>query len=216
MKETYDKALYEVLRHEGGYVNHPKDPGGATNKGVTQNTYNSWRRSRGLSARSVRLITDGEVASIYRQNYWNVVRGDELPFGLDFAVFDFGVNSGPSRAVRYLQALVGAAQDGRMGPLTLAAVARYPDTEQLINRYMDRRLAFLRSLGTWPTFGKGWTRRVSEVRAEAIALAQRGRAMNPPAPPQPPVVPTTPAPQPEPTVGFWTALWRLLFPRKDT
>lgn len=159
---NYKPGLKLVLAHEGGFVNHPKDPGGATNKGVTQKVYDAYRKVNGLPVQSVRNISDSEVAEIYQKQYWRLVRGDSLPAGLDYAVFDFAVNSGVSRAIRYLQRLVGVEDDAVIGNMTLAAIyeAAKKDEEGLIIRYCANRMAFLKSLGTFPTFGKGWTRRV--------------------------------------------------------
>ncbi len=159
---NYKASLALVLAHEGGYVNHPKDPGGATNKGVTQKVYDAYRRVKGAKLQSVRYISDDEVSEIYQKQYWKLVRGDSLPAGLDYAVFDFGVNSGISRAVRYLQRLVGVEDDGIIGNMTLAAIydAAKKNEEALIVNYCANRMVFLKSLGTFSTFGKGWTRRV--------------------------------------------------------
>lgn len=159
-----------ILKHEGGYVNHPKDPGGATNKGVIQSTYDSWRDRQGQPRQSVRSIADAEVAAIYRRDYWDAVKGDDLPAGVDYAVFDFAVNSGINRASRYLQEVARVAADGSIGPATLAAVKALP-ASTIINGLCDARMAFLRRLSTFPTFGKGWTRRVDEVRATALGHA---------------------------------------------
>lgn len=169
MRQNYDKALSAVLVHEGGYVNHPRDPGGATNRGVTQTVYDDWRVTHGLPERSVKAITDAEVMAVYRQNYWNRVKGDELPSGVDYAVFDFAVNSGISRAIRYLQTAAGVESDGVIGPMTLEAV-RAMSAPGLIDRLCDERLAFLKRLPIFDTFGKGWTRRVEDVRAKAKAM----------------------------------------------
>lgn len=159
---NYKPSLSLVLCHEGGYVNHPKDPGGATNQGVTQAVYDAYRKLKGLPLQSVKLISSAEVAEIYQKQYWRQVKGDDLPAGLDYAVFDFGVNSGVSRAIRYLQRLVGVEDDGVIGNATLSATyeAARKNEETLIATYCANRLAFLKSLGTFATFGKGWTRRV--------------------------------------------------------
>lgn len=170
MKNNFGKCLSLVLVHEGGYVNDPHDPGGATNKGVTQAVYDGWRKSHGQAVQSVRHISVDEIAGIYRMLYWDRVRGDDLPSGLDYAVFDFAVNSGVNRAAKYLQALAGAAQDGLIGKGTLGAVAA-KDTRGLIGALCDRRVSFLRNLSTFWRFGKGWTRRVAEVRAVALSMA---------------------------------------------
>lgn len=168
MKESFGLALKEVLRHEGGYVNHPADPGGATNKGVTQATYNGYRKSKGQASRSVKQITEDELKDIYQSLYWNKIRGDDLPVGVDLAVFDFAVNSGPARAAKFLQSLVGVTADGVIGPKSIEAA----NSKQfgLVDRLCDERLRFLQSLKTWATFGKGWSNRVSSVRTVAKSM----------------------------------------------
>ena len=165
---NFDKALAYVLEHEGGYVNHPRDPGGETNRGVTKAVYDAYRKVRARPIQSVKYITDAEVKAIYKFQYWDKVQGDYLPAGLDYAVFDFAVNSGVGRASKYLQAVLGVAQDGQIGAKTLAAIDNPVAT---INALCDRRMAFLRNLGTFITFGKGWTRRVQGVRAHALEMA---------------------------------------------
>lgn len=159
---NFRNSLALVLAHEGGFVNHPADPGGATNFGVTQKVYDAYRRYHGLKLQSVRHIASSEVSDIYNKNYWRLVRGDSLPFGLDYAVFDFAVNSGVGRAVRYLQRAVGVEDDSVIGMLTLAAIEEKikANEEALIAQYCANRMTFLQSLGTFKTFGKGWTRRV--------------------------------------------------------
>lgn len=172
--KNFETSLAKVLRHEGLWSNHPLDPGGATMKGVTQRVYDAWRRNKGLHTQSVRYIADAELADIYRNQYWHAVRGDELPDGVDYAVFDFAVNSGPGRAIKDLQRVIGETQDGIIGQRTLARVNGANDREGLIHDYLDRRLAFLRSLKTWSAFGRGWASRVASVRLHALALAHSG------------------------------------------
>ena len=154
---NFDKALALVLEHEGGYVNDPHDPGGETNRGVTKAVYDAYRKVRGRGPQSVKHISDAELKAIYRFQYWDKVQGDYLPSGLDYAVFDFAVNSGVSRASKYLQAVLGVAQDGVIGAKTLAAIHNPIKT---INALCDRRMGFLRRLPTFWRFGKGWTKRV--------------------------------------------------------
>lgn len=158
----FQSYLPLILMHEGGYVNHPKDPGGATNKGITQRVYDEYRKTSGQMPQSVKNISDKEVESIYRVKYWIAIRGDDLPLGWDYAVFDFAVNSGPGRAIRLMQLALGIRDDGVIGPKTLAAFK--PDPRKSFDSYMDKRREFLRSLSTFPTFGKGWLRRVEDVR----------------------------------------------------
>ena len=167
MKENYAQALKQVLKYEGGYVDHPKDPGGPTNKGVTQAVYDNWRKSQNLPIQSVRAIADSEVAAIYRNQYWDRISGDDLPAGVDFAVFDFAVNSGVSRAAKTLQAVVGVTQDGVIGPATIQATKTY-----IAMTVTNKRLAFMQSLSIWSTFGKGWSARIADVKAQIISLVE--------------------------------------------
>ena len=171
--DRFYRAFALLAVHEGGYVNHPDDPGGATNRGVTQRTYDNHRRRHGLPPRDVRSITEEEVAAIYRNQYWDAVRADDLPDGVAYCVFDAAVNSGPGRAVRWLQSIIGAGVDGVVGDETIGmAVAASP--RDLIDAYCAARLAFMRRLRHWPTFKNGWTRRVAEVRAQSKAWAVSG------------------------------------------
>lgn len=168
MNNNFEHCLDLVLKHEGGYVNHPKDPGGETNRGVTKAVYDAYRKTRGRPIQSVKFITDDEIKAIYKFQYWDRVQGDLLPSGVDYAVFDFAVNSGVGRASKYLQAVVGTAQDGVIGARTLAAI---DSPTRVINALCDRRMSFLHNLRTFMTFGKGWTRRVVDVRAHALEMA---------------------------------------------
>ena len=169
MEMNFKSALKHVLVHEGGWADHPRDPGGATMKGVTLAVF---RRHFGenKSKDDLRNITDEQLEQIYRSGYWNKCRCDDLPSGVDYAVFDAAVNSGPGRGAKWLQAAVGATQDGGIGPNTLSKVGEH-DPIQVINAMCDRRLSFLRSLSNWSTFGTGWGRRVEGVRATALAMA---------------------------------------------
>lgn len=174
MKANFQKALKAVLVHEGGYVNHPRDPGGATNFGVTQKVYDAWRVGRGLQPRSVKQIDKAETAKIYEVQYWQAVGGDELPNGVDYVVFDYAVNSGPSRAIKGLQkALKGYTGpiDGILGVRTLRRVKEDENNDALVDRICDGRMAFLKQLNTWSVFGAGWSKRVKGVRAMGQAMA---------------------------------------------
>ena len=170
MSERFQRALPKILVHEGGFVNHPDDPGGATNKGITQRTYNNWLRSQGTEQRSVRQITDEEVHAIYREGYWDSVQADKLPPGVAYCVFDAAVNSGPGRAVRWLQECIGAKVDGVVGPETIGA-SNDANAVETVNDYCDKRLAFMKRLRHWNTFKNGWTRRVREVRKQSLEWA---------------------------------------------
>lgn len=166
MQTNFPAIMSWLAVYEGGYVNHPRDPGGATNRGVTQAVYNAFRRSQGVQRRSVRHITDAEHDAIYTQQYWNPVRGDALPSGLDATLFDFAVNSGVSRSVKTLQRALGfkgRSVDGILGVMTLDAVRTWEAKGRISDLIIDinkRRMSFLRRLKTFGTFGVGWTRRV--------------------------------------------------------
>lgn len=160
MQQNFERCTKWLLVHEGGYVNHPRDPGGATNKGVTQRVYDGYRGRIGKPRRSVRHITSSEVMEIYRSQYWNTIHGDDLPSGLDYSMYDYSVNSGPSRAIKDLQRLLGVKADGVMGNVTLCAIRSRKDIEGLITELCLHRWNWMKRLKTWNTFGKGWTRRV--------------------------------------------------------
>ena len=170
---NFHESLLKLLQHEGGFVNDPQDPGGMTNLGVTKKVWESWI-SRPATKQDMMALTPLAVGSLYKAKYWDKVRGDDLPDGLDYCVFDFAVNSGVGRAARALQGLVGAAVDGMIGRSTLAAVHAM-DPVTLINELCDHRQRFLEGLSTFHRFGRGWTRRVKEVRADALAMAYARR-----------------------------------------
>ena len=169
MKDNFDQALKAILHHEGGFVNHPKDPGGMTNLGVTKKVWEEWVGHE-VDEKTMRGLTPEIVGPMYKVKYWDKVKGDDLPTGVDYIVFDAAVNSGPGRAAKWLQACVGVEPDGGIGPKTLAAVNAF-DSNQLIEDYAKRRLSFLMDLQTWDTFGKGWTRRVAEVQKTGLDMA---------------------------------------------
>lgn len=169
----FDRCLTKLLVFEGGFVNHPKDPGRATMKGVTQAVYDTYRKSVGAGRQSVRCISDDEVRAIYRNRYWNLIKGDSLPPGVSFVLFDGAANSGPAQSVKWLQrALRLDKVDGLIGPQTLAAVAAVNDHDALIERILQLRTAFLKALKTWSTFGAGWTNRLRQVLALGQAWAR--------------------------------------------
>lgn len=169
MKDNFQKALEFVLHHEGGYVSHPRDPGGITNLGVTKAAYEEYL-GRSVTEQEMRDLAPDDVIDFYKKKYWDVVKGDELPSGVDYAVFDFAVNSGPGRAARTLQECVGAVKDGSIGPKTLEMVSSRNAVE-LSRDLCDKRLEFLQGLPHFSTFAKGWTRRVLEVSKTASAMA---------------------------------------------
>jgi lysozyme family protein len=174
---NYETCLARVLKHEGGYTNHPSDPGGPTNFGITIHDYRRYIKASGTAA-DVRAMTLADAAKIYRARYWDALRCDELPAGLDYAVFDYGVNSGISRAAKVMQRLLGIGEGAAMTDAVISG-ARKADVQSLIGRLCDERLAFLKGLRTWPVFGAGWGRRVAEVRRDALAMAKEGTVAPP-------------------------------------
>jgi len=177
---TYDAALARLLAHEGGYTNDAADPGGPTNFGITIYDYRKYVKP-GASAADVRAMTVEEAKAIYRSKYWDAQRCDELPAGVDYAVFDYGVNSGIGRSGKVLRRVLGLPDnDWRTSDAVLAAFAKR-DAKPVIVALCDERLRFLQSLKTWSVFGKGWGTRVAEVKSYALQLAS-GAAASTPAP----------------------------------
>ena len=171
MKENFEKSLALLLKHEGGFVDHPKDPGGATNKGITKKTYEKFL-GRDATVEELKNIPDEDVETIYKALYWDIVKCDELPAGLDFAVFDWCVNGGPSRAAQTLQKALKVTADGAIGPNTLSA-AIDSDCAQTIELFTEERENFYRGLKTFETFGKGWIRRNNESCEFALSLMKK-------------------------------------------
>lgn len=149
---NFDACLAFTLKYEGGFVDHPSDPGGATNMGITIGTLSAWR-GRKVSKADVRALTKGEAATIYRKRYWDAVRGDVRPAGLDLVLFDYGVNSGPAAALKQLDRVSGNS------------------VREIIKGLCARRISIYRGLKTWSVFGKGWARRIAACEARALAMA---------------------------------------------
>lgn len=168
MQDNFEQCLALVLKHEGGFVNHPKDPGGMTNLGVTKRVWEEYV-GHTVDEAAMRALGPQDVAPLYKKNYWDKIQGDKLPSGVDYACFDLAVNSGVGRAAKTLQKAVGVAQDGAIGPATLAAVESQ-NPRDLATEICEIRLNFLQSLPTWDTFGKGWGRRVAEVEKVAFEM----------------------------------------------
>ena len=168
MKTNFEHCLEMLLHHEGGFVNHPKDPGGMTNLGVTKAVYDKWI-GRESTEEEMRALTPADVGPIYKKDYWDRVCGDDLPSGVDWCAFDWAVNSGTGRPAKAIQRCVGATQDGAIGPKTLALVFDQ-DVERIIDYVHDIRQSFYERLPDFDTFGRGWTRRNKETREQAQAL----------------------------------------------
>lgn len=153
----FDKAFAKLLGHEGDFSDHKDDPGGATRFGVTE----AVARANGYRG-PMRELPLETAKAIYRRLYWDAVKADELPQGLRYSVFDAAVNSGVSQALKWLQRAVGASPDGRIGPQTLS-LASSTNPEQTLRRMLAERLRFMTDLKNWPTFSRGWARRISDL-----------------------------------------------------
>ncbi len=169
MKHNWEEAFKHILKHEGGYVNHPSDPGGMTNLGVTKRVWEEWTGKR-VSEADMRALTPELVAPMYKKKYWDVIRGDDLPAGVDLCVFDAAVNAGVGRASKFLQQAVGVTADGQIGPKTISAVTAKP-ADEIIEAFCALREAHYKSLNTFETFGKGWMRRLASIKAESTDMA---------------------------------------------
>lgn len=174
MKQNFEKSLAFLLKSEGGFQSDPRDSGnangGMTNLGVTKSTWEEYV-GHAVDEKAMRGLTQALVTPLYKRKYWDKVQGDDLPTGIDYCVFDTAVNSGPGRAIKFLQGVVGVDMDGALGPKTLAAVAAF-DKKQLIEDYSKRRLSYLQDIPKWSVFGKGWTKRVEDVEANALQMLQ--------------------------------------------
>ncbi len=153
----FDTAFTTLLKYEGGFSDHAADPGGKTRFGITE----AVAREVGYRG-DMRELPIDLAKRIYKGRYWEAVRADELPAEVRYAVFDAAVNSGPRQAIRWLQRAAGAKDDGIIGPKTLAAV-RAADPERLLRRMLAQRLRFMAGLPNWPTFGRGWARRIADL-----------------------------------------------------
>ena len=168
MNTNWQKSFELMLESEGGFSNHRSDPGGMTNLGVTKATWENWV-GRESDEAEMRGLTPEKIEPLYKKKYWDAVRSDELPVGLDYLLFDFAVNAGAGRAIKTLQTAVGVTPDGGFGPMTMAAVQAV-DPVELIERFSQAKEDFYRSLTTFSTFGKGWLNRVADVKQHATSM----------------------------------------------
>ena len=152
MTTWFDQCFDKLISHEGGYVNHPTDPGGETNYGISKRAYPSL---------DIKALTLADAKAIYKRDYWDRAQCDQLPSQLSYLVFDAAVNSGIGQSIRFLQRAVGVADDGSIGPITLSAIKRL-DAENLCARFLGQRLEFMTKLSTFDVFGKGWSRRIAD------------------------------------------------------
>ena len=168
MNTNWQTSFELMLQSEGGFVNHPSDPGGMTNLGVTKATWESWV-GREVDEAEMRGLTPEKVEPLYKERYWDAVRGDELPAGISYLCFDFAVNAGVGRSIKTLQTAVAVPADGWFGPITMAAVQSI-DPVTLIERFSAEKVVFYRGLNTFATFGNGWLNRVADVKAKASSM----------------------------------------------
>lgn len=190
MKANFDACMAEVFKYEGGYVNDQHDPGGETNLGISKRSY---------PKEDIRNMTRARAAQIYRRDFWDKLRCDELPDGLDLVAFDAAVNSGPSRGAKWLQQALGVAADGKVGMATIGA-AKNTYAPAAVMRAIGFRRAFLKTLPTWERYKNGWNKRLDSV--EAVASAMAGHDV----PVRPDVEPVAPQPA---AVWWWAALWKI-------
>ena len=165
----FDKCVEYIIEDEGGYVDHPADPGGATKYGCTKKVWEEYVGHE-VTKDDIKNLTKDDVKPIYKKRYWDAIHGDVIPEGLSYCLFDTAINSGVGRASRIIQEMVGVFPDGAIGNNTLFAVNQFKDIKLLINEYCDKRLTFLKTLKTWDTFGKGWANRVEKVRQRALQM----------------------------------------------
>lgn len=184
MKENYEEALRRCLKHEGGYGNHPDDPGGPTNFGITLNDYRRFI-NKAATAIDVKNMTVEQAKKIYRAQYWDAQRCDELPHGVDYAMFDYGVNSGIGRSGKVLRRILSLDDKSSVVTPGVVSAAKAKDPAQLVEKICDERLAFLKRLKTWNVFGAGWGRRVLEVRQAALAMIRKSSVQVPREPEKP-------------------------------
>ena len=166
MQNNFDKCLDLVLKSEGGWVNNPADPGGETNLGVTKKVWEEWV---GHEVKTMKGLTPADVAPMYQAKYWMACYANQLPLGVDYMAFDAAVNMGPGRAVKLLQEAMGCVPDGVIGPRTMQLIAQ-KDPQDVVNAYSNRKTSFYESLPTFATFGKGWLKRVEDVKFNALNM----------------------------------------------
>jgi len=166
MQNNFKKCLELVLKSEGGWVNNPKDPGGETNLGVTKKVWEEWV---GHVVKTMKDLTPEDVAPMYQAKYWMACYANQLPVGIDYMAFDAAVNMGPGRAVKLLQECLGCVPDGTIGPRTMQLIDQ-KKPEDIVDLYSKRKTSFYEGLATFATFGKGWLKRVEDVKFNALKM----------------------------------------------
>lgn len=170
MKGNWDQCFQMVLKNEGGFSNNPRDPGGMTNLGVTKRAWENWV-GHTVNEDFMRNLTPEKVNPFYKAQYWDRIKGDQLPAGIDYALYDFAVNSGVMKASKTAQEIAGVPADGVIGQKSIAAIIAC-NPHEVADAICDMRLEFLKRLSTFDTFGKGWTDRVGRVKAKALSMAK--------------------------------------------
>ena len=170
MKNNFDKCLHMLLEHEGGYVNDSRDSGGMTNLGVTKRVYDEWI-GRKSTEQEMRDLTPDDVAPIYKKNYWDRVKGDYVPSGVDWCLYDWAVNSGSGRPAKAVQRAVGATPDGVIGKQTVGLIME-KDPKYIIDYVYTVRQAFYEGLDDYKHFGRGWSRRNTETLHQAMKMVE--------------------------------------------
>ena len=168
MNRNWNKSFDLVIVNEGGYVDNKLDPGGATNWGCTQAVWEGYIGHK-VSIDDMKALTKEDVKPLYKKRYWDAIHGDAIPSGLDYCLFDCAINSGVNRSAKIIQEIVGVFADGAIGNNTVSAITQL-NPVTAINEFCDKRQAFLESLKTFPVFGKGWSKRVSEVRIRSLEM----------------------------------------------
>ena len=172
MTKNFRDCLELVLKHEGGFVNHPKDPGGMTNLGVTKRVWEDWVGHE-VDEKAMRALTPAIVAPMYEMKFWRTSYCEKLPRGLDLLVFSMAVNAGAGRSVKLLQDAIGVVADGVIGPNTMAKINE-ANVETLIDKFSEARTAYYKGLKLFPVFGRGWLARTDKERLEALQMAKNG------------------------------------------
>lgn len=176
MQNNFDRTMEHIFQWEGGFVDHPRDPGGATNMGITIHTMRDLEldldNDGDIDRNDVMLVTKELAKDIYKLRYWNAVDADWFPDGLDAVLMDAAVNSGPRASVRWLQRALGATPDGILGPNTRAAVRASQSLSEAINKVVDERLKSVRQFRNYDTFGRGWENRIRSLRTLALEMAR--------------------------------------------
>jgi len=168
MESNFDQSLKLVLKSEGGYVNNPKDPGGETMMGVTKNAWSTWLK-RPIADGEMAKLTVADITPFYKALYWDKSYCNQLPTGIDYMVFDASVNMGVGQSIKLFQKSLGGVPDGIIGPNTMKLINEM-NVKTMIDKYSAQKEMFYRSLGTFPTFGKGWLARIEHVKQAALSM----------------------------------------------